>query len=370
MTQELFKSLRVGALELPNRITMAPMTRCRTTQPGDIPNAMMAEYYAQRASAGLIISEATQVSSQGQGYSFTPGIFTKEQVRGWKLVTDAIHEAGGRVFLQLWHVGRMSHASFHEDGQTVGPSALSPDAQIWMVDPKTGEGGMVDCPVPRALSADEIEAVIGDFRQGAENAIAAGFDGVEIHGANGYLIDQFLRRSSNVRSDQYGGSQENRIRLLREITQAVADVVGAERTGIRLSPYITQRNMADDEIIKVILKAAKALDDIGIGYIHLSEADWDDAPEIPDNFRYDLRATYGGKIIVAGKYTQQRGEEIIKAGLADLVAYGRPFIANPDLPARFAKNIPLSDFDGTTLFGGDQHGFSDYPAAASSEGAV
>ena len=363
MTNELFKSLQIGSLTLPNRVTMAPMTRCRTTQPGDIPNEMMAEYYAQRASAGIIISEATQISNQGQGYSFTPGIFTDEQIAGWKLVTNAIHKEGGRIFLQLWHVGRMSHASFHEDGQTVGPSALSPDAQIWMVDPNTGKGGMVDCPVPRALALDEIAAVVEDFRQGAANAIEAGFDGVEIHGANGYLIDEFLRRSSNIRTDQYGGTQENRIRLLREVTQAVADEVGAERTGIRLSPYITQRNMADDEIIEVILKAATELDKIGIGYIHLSEADWDDAPEIPEKFRHELRKVFSGKIIVCGKYSQQRGEEIIGAGLADLVAYGRPFIANPDLPARYKKGIKLSDFDGDTLFGGDKRGLSDYPAA-------
>ncbi|MEQ8778718.1 MAG: alkene reductase [Roseibium album] len=360
MSTSLFSTLKLGGLNLPNRIAVAPMTRARTTQPADIPNEMMAAYYSQRASAGLIVTEATQISPQGKGYSFTPGIFTKDQIEGWKLVTKAVHAAGGRIFLQLWHVGRMSHKSFHPDGKPVAPSALSPDAQVWIVDPETGDGGMVNCPVPRALSVEEIKDIVEDFRNGAKNAIDAGFDGVEIHGANGYLIDQFLRRSSNQRIDGYGGSQENRIRFLREVAQAVADEVGAERTGIRLSPYITQRNMADDEIIEVILKAAKTLEDIGIAYIHLSEADWDDAPIVPDKFRHDLRTAFSGSIVVAGKYTKGRGENILASGLADIVAYGRPFIANPDLPRRFAENLPLADFEPSTLFGGTHKGYSDY----------
>jgi N-ethylmaleimide reductase len=362
MTSTLFSSFKFGNAVAPNRIAMAPMTRSRTTQPGDIPNAVMAEYYAQRASAGLIITEATQISPQGQGYSFTPGIHSPAHIAGWKLVTDAVHRAGGRIFLQLWHVGRMSHASFHADGKPVAPSALSPDAKVWVVDPTTSQGNMVDSPIPRALEISEIPQVIEDFRKGAANAIAAGFDGVEIHGANGYLIDQFLRRSSNHRTDRYGGGQENRIRFLVEVAEAVVKEVGADRTGIRLSPFITQRNMADDEIIPTILKAAEALDRIGLAYIHLSEADWEDAPKIPEEFRHDLRATYSGAIIVAGKYTQQRGEDIVAKGLADLVAYGRPFIANPDLPRRFKEGLPLADFDGATLFGGDAKGYTTYPA--------
>ncbi|MEH6523554.1 alkene reductase [Sulfitobacter sp.] len=362
MTDALFQPLKMGTMTLPNRVTLAPMTRARTTQPGNVPNAMMAEYFAQRASAGLMITDATQISPQGQGYSFTPGIHSPEQIAGWKLVTNAVHKADGRIFLQLWHVGRMSHESFHADGLPVAPSALSPDAQVWVVDPETGLGGMVDCPMPRALSNSEIKDVIEDFRQGAANAIAAGFDGVEIHGANGYLIDEFLRTSSNHRTDEYGGSQENRIRFLQEVTQAVANEVGPERTGIRLSPYITQRNMADDEIIEVILKAAQELEKIGIVYIHLSEADWDDAPKVPEQFRHDLRAAYSGKIIVAGKYDKARGEQITSAGLADLVAYGRPFLANPDLANRYANDLPLADFDGATLFGGTEVGYTDYLA--------
>ena len=361
MTDKLFSSTSLGKLALPNRIAMSPMTRARTTQPGNIPNAMMAEYYAQRASAGLIITEATQISQQGQGYSFTPGIYTPEHIEGWKLVTDAVHEKGGSIFVQLWHVGRMSHESFHEDGQPVAPSALSPDAQVWVADPDTGKGGMADAPVPRALETGEIASVIDDYRRAAANAMAAGFDGVEIHGANGYLIDQFLRRSSNLRNDAYGGCQENRIRFLVEVSEAIAGEIGAGRTGVRLSPYITQRNMADDEIIEVILKAAKELERIGLVYIHLSEADWDDAPIVPDQFRHKLRTAYSGKIIVAGKYTKERGEKIIADGLADIIAFGRPFIANPDLPRRLKDNLPLADFDGATLFGGNEKGYSDYP---------
>ena len=361
MTQSLFSPASFGTITLPNRIAMSPMTRSRTTQPGNVPNVMMAEYYAQRASAGLIITEATQISQQGQGYSFTPGIYTQEHISGWKLVTNAVHKADGRIFLQLWHVGRMSHESFHEDGKPVAPSALSPDAQVWVVDSNTGVGSMVNSPIPRALETDEIASVVDDFRKAARNAIDAGFDGVEIHGANGYLIDEFLRHSSNHRTDKYGGSQENRIRFLVEVAQAVADEVGADKTGIRMSPFITQRNMADDEIIEVMLKAAKELDRIGLIYIHLSEADWDDAPQVPEQFRHDLRSVYSGNIIVAGKYTKERAEKIVTNGLADIVAFGRPFIANPDLPRRFEENLELSDFDGTTLFGGTEQGYSDYP---------
>lgn len=361
MTLKLFSPLTFGKGKLENRIVLSPMTRARTTQPGNIPNAIMADYYAQRASAGLIITEATQISNQGQGYSFTPGIHTIEHIEGWKLVTDAVHKKGGCIFLQLWHVGRMSHDSFHKDGKPVAPSAIAPDAQVWVVDPATAEGRMVNCPTPRALEEKEIKAIVNDFAIAAENAIQAGFDGVEIHGANGYLIDQFLRRTSNQRTDQYGGSQHNRIRFLKEVVNAVTNAVGNNRTGIRLSPFITERGMKDDEIIETILLAAKELDNIGLLYIHLSEADWDDAPTIPEQFRHDLREVYKGNIIVAGKYTRQRAEDILNKELVDLVAFGRPFIANPDLPRRFREALPLADFDAETLFGGSEKGYIDYP---------
>jgi len=362
MNDALFQPLQLGALSLPNRIAMAPMTRSRSSQPGDVPNALMAQYYAQRASAGLIVTEATQISRQGQGYSFTPGIYSDAQVDGWRGVTDAVHAAGGRIFLQLWHVGRMSHAVFQDGGLPVAPSALAPDAQVWIV--RDGVGSMVDCPTPRALRRDEIPGIVEDFRRGAANALRAGFDGVEIHGANGYLIDQFLRTTSNQRDDDYGGSIDNRTRLLREIAAAVAAEVGASRVGVRLAPFITARNMNCPEIIPTILHAAADLQRIGIGYIHLSEADWDDAPVVPDAFRHELRRAYAGRLIVAGRYDQSRAEAIVGSGLADLVAFGRPFIANPDLPARFRHGWPLAGFDGG-LFGGDAHGYTSYPTYAS-----
>lgn len=359
----LFQSMSLNSLAplaLPSRIVMAPMTRCRTTQPGDIPNALMAAYYAQRASAGLIISEATQISRQGQGYSFTPGIYSPAQIAGWRRVTDAVHQAGGRIFLQLWHVGRISHPVFHDGQPPVAPTALAPNAQVWIVG-EDGVGRMVDCPVPRALETVVIANIIDDFRRGAANAIAAGFDGVEIHGANGYLLDQFLRSTSNQRTDRYGGSIENRVRLLVEVAQAVAAEVGAGRTGIRLAPFITARGMACPEIIPAILETARQVNDLGIAYLHLSEADWDDAPQVPESFRHALRAAFKGALIVAGNYDAARGEAIVKSGLADLVAFGRPFIANPDFPARIAAGWPLAAFDGNTLFGGDERGYTDYP---------
>jgi N-ethylmaleimide reductase len=361
-TAPLFAPLTLGPLTLPNRMVMAPMTRARSTQPGDVPNAMMATYYAQRASAGLIVSEATQISRQGQGYSFTPGIYTEAQVQGWRRVTDAVHTAGGRMVLQLWHVGRMSHPSFHADGLPVAPSALSPEAKVWVVG-DDGVGRMVDSSVPRALSTAEIAGVIDDFRRAAANAMRAGFDGVEIHGANGYLIDQFLRTTSNHRTDAYGGTMDNRTRFAREVAAAVASEAGAERTGMRLAPFITQRNMNCPEIIPTMLHLARQLDTLGLAYIHLAEADWDDAPSIPDDFRQALRNAYSGRVIVAGKYTSERAQQILSSGMADLVAFGRAFIANPDLPARYAAGLPLAAFDPATLFGGTEHGYSDYSAA-------
>jgi len=358
MSDPLFRPLTLGALQLPNRIVMAPMTRCRSSQPGDVPNALMAQYYAQRAGAGLIVSEATQISRQGQGYSFTPGIYSAEQIDGWRRVTDAVHAAGGRIVLQLWHVGRMSHPLFHDGESPVAPSALAPDAQVWVV--RNGVGGMLDCPVPRALRREEIAGVVEDYRRAAANAVRAGFDGVEIHGANGYLIDQFLRTTSNRREDDYGGSTANRTRLLREIAAAVAGEVGAALVGVRLAPYITARNMNCPEIIPTILHAAAELQQIGVAYLHLAEADSDDAPVVPETFRSALRQAYAGRVVVAGRYDRARAEDLLARGLTDLVAFGRPFIANPDLPARLRHGWPLAAFDGG-LFGGDAQGYTSYP---------
>ena len=359
---KLFSSLTLGALELPSRIAMAPMTRCRADQPGNVPNAMMAEYYSQRAQAGLVVTEATQITPQGQGYSFTPGIHSAAQIDGWRKVTEAVHAKGGRIALQLWHVGRMSHESFHADGKPVAPSAIAPDATVWVADLATGEGGVVPCPVPRALETNEIAGIIEDYRQAAENAKTAGFDAVEIHGANGYLIDQFLRSTANHRTDRYGGSVDNRIRFAAEVAEAVAGLMGAERTGIRFSPFITQRGMNDLEAPATILALARKLSDLGLAYIHLAEADGADAPETPENFRRELRGAFSGAIIVAGGYSPSKAEGILEAGLADVVAFGRPFIANPDLPHRLAEDLPLAAFDPETLFGGTEKGYTDYPA--------
>lgn len=356
----LLAPLARRGLALPNRIVMAPMTRSRAAQPGNVPTALMAAYYAQRAGAGLIVSEATQISPQGQGYSHTPGIHSAAQINGWRKVTEAVHGAGGRMVLQLWHVGRMSHPVFHDGALPVAPSALAPDAQVWVVG-SDGTGRMVDCPTPRALETAEIADIVEDYRRAAGNAMAAGFDGVEIHGANGYLIDQFLRTTSNHRRDAYSGSTDNRLRFLDEIVQAVVAETGAARTGVRLAPFITARGMACPEIIDTILAAAARLDALGVGYLHLSEADWDDAPQIPDDFRHALRARFDGTLIVAGRYDADRAQAVLAAGLADAVAFGRPFIANPDLPARLAHGTALADFYPGTLFGGDARGYADYP---------
>jgi len=341
---------------------MAPMTRARSTQPGDIPNALNARYYAQRASAALIVSEATQISPQGKGYSFTPGIHSQEQIAGWRLITDAVHAAGGRIFLQLWHVGRISHPDFHNGELPVAPSAVPFEAKIWKVNPATGLGEMVDCPTPRALAKEEIHGIVNDFRIAARNAMDAGFDGVEIHGANGYLVDQFLRTTANTRTDEYGGSRENRLRFLKEVVSAVAEEVGAERTAIRLAPFLTARGMDCPDILPTILEATAFLQTLGIAYLHLVEADWEDAPQFTEAFRADIRVRFQRPIIVAGKYDLKRANWVIDQGYVDLVAFGRPFVANPDLPRRLLENLPLAEFAGDTLFGGDEHGYSDYPA--------
>lgn len=366
-SRHLFETSRVGSVETRSRIVMAPMTRSRSAQPGNIPTSMMAKYYQQRASAGLIITEATQISPQGQGYSWTPGIHSPEQISGWRLVTDAVHQVGGKIFSQLWHVGRMSHESFHADGKPVAPSALAPDAQVWVVG-EDGVGRMVDSPVPRELTHEDIGQVIADYRQAALNAIDAGFDGVEVHGGNGYLIDQFLRRSSNKRTDEYGGSLANRVRFAQEVLEAISDAIGADRTGIRLAPFITQRGMDDPQAIEAILALAGWCEQKGIAFIHLAEADWDDAPQVPYEFRETLRATFSGAIIVAGNYTQEKAEKFLAAGIVDLVAFGRPFVANPDFPRRLEENLPLASISNhAELFGGKEAGYTDYPVWSSDE---
>ncbi|MDN7182299.1 alkene reductase [Caballeronia sp. SEWSISQ10-4 2] len=370
LASPLFTPTVVAGHTLAHRIVMAPMTRARSTQPGDVPNALNALYYAQRANAALIVTEATQISPQGKGYSFTPGIYSPEQVAGWRLATDAVHAAGGRIFAQIWHVGRMSHPDFHNGQLPVAPSAVPFDGQIWKVDPATGVGAMMASPTPRALGRDEIAGVVADFRRAARNAMEAGFDGVEIHGANGYLIDQFLRTTSNLRTDEYGGSRENRLRFLKEVVNEVADEIGADRTAIRLAPFLTARGMNCPDILPTILEAAEFLQARGIAYLHLVEADWDDAPPFTEEFRQALRTRFTRPIIVAGKYDEARAKWVLSRGYADLVAFARPFVANPDFPRRLAEGLPLAAFDSSTLFGGDERGYTDYPALPEAEVSV
>ncbi len=363
MGTSLFTPVTVAGRQSAHRIVMAPMTRSRSTQPGDIPNSMNARYYAQRASAALIVTEASQISPQGKGYSFTPGIYSKEQIAGWRLVSNAVHAKGGRIFLQLWHVGRMSHPDFHNGELPVAPSAVPFEGSIWKVNTETGIGAMVPCPTPRALAKSEIKNIIEDFRKAARNAITAGFDGVEVHGANGYLVDQFLRTTSNTRTDEYGGSRENRLRFLKELVSAIAEEVGHERTAIRLAPFLTARGMACPDILPTILEAATFLNGLHIEHLHLVEADWDDAPVFTESFRKEIRSRFKGTIIVAGHYDLNKANWVLGNGYANLVAFGRPFIANPDLPCRLALGIPLAGFDSSTLFGGGEHGYTDYPNA-------
>jgi N-ethylmaleimide reductase len=362
--QKLFEKYNLNGIQLENRFLMAPMTRSRATQPGDIPNALMAEYYAQRSAAGIIITEATQVSLQGMGYAKTPGIYTKEQIEGWKLITNAVHHQGSKIFLQLWHVGRVSSSQVN-GLQPIAPSALrAQNTNVYIFDgAPNGDATFVPVEEPREMSTADIESVIEEFVQGAKNAIEAGFDGVEIHGANGYLIDQFLRSNSNKRTDEYGGNKENRIRLLIEITKAVALAVGKEKTGVRLSPFISFKDMNDAEILQTIMVAAAELNKLGIAYIHLCEADWDDAPQISDDFRIQLRDTFKNTIIATGNKTPDEAEKLLEENLVDLIGFGRNFLTNPDYPARVKQNLSLNEIsDNHTLFGGGTaRGYTDYP---------
>lgn len=365
----LFSPYTLGIHSLKNRIVMPPMTRSRSDA-GDIANELMAEYYSQRASAGLIVTEGTQISRQGQGYAWTPGIYTPAQVAGWKKVTAAVHEKGGLIFAQLWHVGRVSHTSLQEHGHApVAPSALIAEGVKVFVDiegkgPKGGAGSMIQHSAPRELTIPEIKAIVDDYATAARNAIAAGFDGVELHGANGYLIEQFMDSQTNLRTDEYGGSLENRLRFLKEVVTAVVAVAGKERVGVRQAPLTTLMGAVDDNPEETYIAAAGILNEIGVAYIHIAEADWDNAPVMPVAFKEAYREAFKGTLIYAGKYTKERAEEALENGWADLIAFGRPFIANPDLPFRLAQDIELNEPDRNTFFGGDAKGYTDYAVAA------
>lgn len=353
--RDLFTPVRLGRYELANRVVMAPLTRNRAGA-GNVPQAMHAEYYAQRASAGLVITEATQASPQGVGYPGTPGIHTAEQIAAWRRVTDAVHTEGGRIFLQIWHVGRISHPSMQPDhALPVAPSAIRPDGDAF-----TAEGPQ-RFVTPRALLRDEIPGIVASFRKGAANAIAAGFDGVEVHGANGYLLDQFLRDGSNRRTDRYGGSVENRARLLLEVADAVAEEIGADRVGVRLSPINSFNSMSDSDPDVTFGYVAHQLSERGLAYLHVVETDFAGSTAQNHYNRDALRDAYRGTYIANGGYDQARARLAIQTGAADLVSFGAPYIANPDLVERFALDAPLNAPDESTFYGGDERGYIDYP---------
>ncbi len=347
---DLFSPLTIGDVALNNRVIMAPLTRTRAGE-GNVPHALNATYYRQRASAGLIISEATQVTPEGQGYLYTPGIHTDEQVAGWKLVTNAVHEEGGKIYMQLWHVGRISHPDLQPNNQLpVSASAIKPEGYARTLN------GRMEFVTPRALETDEVTQVVQQYADGACRAKMAGFDGVEIHGANAYLIDQFLRDGSNQRTDRYGGSIENRTRFLREVTEAVVDVWGAGRVGVRLSPGRPSANMQDSDPAALFSHAASLLNEYGLSYLHLYETT-DEAREIT----HLIRERFTAPLIVNGGYDKQRANQVIAQGIADAVAFGKLFISNPDLPKRLQLDAPLTEPNPKTFYGRDGVGYTDYP---------
>ena len=354
----LFQPVRIGAVELANRVVMAPLTRNRADE-GNVPSALAAQYYAQRAGAGLIIAEATQVSAQAQGYWRTPGVHTPEQIAGWKRVTDAVHAAGGKIALQLWHVGRVSHVSLQPGGaQPVAPSAIRAATKTYI------EGGFAEVSEPRALETREIAGIVQDFAQAAANAIEAGFDAVEVHGANGYLIDQFLRDGSNQRTDEYGGSIENRTRFLSEVVQAVAQRIGADRVGLRLSPVTPANGIADSDPQPLFERAVERIAPLGLAFLHIIEGATGGPRDVAP-FDYEaLRRRFPGAWMVNNGYDRDMAIEAVASGNADLVAFGRPFIANPDLVRRLRDAAPLNKMDPATLYGGGAKGYTDYPALA------
>ncbi len=359
----LFDSFQLGDNLLQNRIIMAPLTRMRSQQPGNIPYHLNAEYYSQRASAGLIISEATQISQQGQGYPATPGIHSSEQVAGWKLITEAVHQKGGKMFLQLWHVGRISHSSHQLGGNLpVAPSAIKASGKVVTADWK-----QADYETPHALLLHEISALIMDYHKACENAQAAGFDGVEIHSANGYLLDQFLQDGTNKRNDEYGGSIEHRAKLLLEVMDVAISVWGKGRVGVRLSPYGTFNDMSDSDPVALFSYVLEQLNTRQIAYVHMIEPRstsaggndtlTSDAPCTAEIFR----KKFNGSFISAGGYTPENAKQTVAAGLADAIAFGRLFIANPDLPLRIKVGAELNKYNRATFYGGAEKGYTDYP---------
>lgn len=351
----LFEPLKAGAFLLPNRIVMAPLTRCRATADTRVPVPMMADYYRQRASTGLILSEATSVTPMGVGYPATPGIWSDEQVEGWKPITKAVHDAGGRILLQLWHVGRISDPLYLNGAQPVSASAIRPAGHVSLVRP------LKDFDTPRALDTDEIPGVVAAYKKGAENAKKAGFDGVEVHGANGYLLDQFLQDKTNQRSDKYGGSIENRARLMLEVVDAAAEVWGADRVGLHLAPRADSHDMGDSDLLKTFSYVAKETGKRGLAFLCAREAQKD------DSIGARLKEAFGGVYIANEGFSKESAEKAIADGIADAVAFGKSIIANPDLVERFKANAPLNEWDASTFYGGSEKGYTDYPFFTTAE---
>ena len=361
--KSLFEPYTLGSLTLSNKVVMAPLTRNRAGA-DFVPSEHAATYYSQRAAAGLLISEATQISQQGQGYQDTPGIYTAAQIAGWRTVTDAVHAKGGHIFLQLWHVGRVSHVDLQANGAApVAPSALQAATKVFV------NNSFADVSPPRALDIEELPGIVNDFRRAATNAIEAGFDGVEIHGANGYLLDQFLKDGANIRTDAYGGSVENRARLLLEVTAAVVDAIGAERTGIRISPVSPANGVSSSDPQQQFDYLVDQLDALGLVYLHVVEGATGGSRDVAPFDFGALRQRFKNTYIANNGYDLDLAISRLNDDKADLIAFGRPFIGNPDLVERLKRHAPLSAFDPTTLYGGGAAGYIDYPTLAESRSA-
>ncbi|MDX5420573.1 MAG: alkene reductase [Hymenobacteraceae bacterium] len=362
MSQPLLKPIKLNDLELKNRVIMAPMTRSRAANEGNVPNDLMVTYYTQRAGAGLIIAEGSQISKQAVGYINTPGMYSQEQVAGWRKITDAVHAEGGKIFAQLWHVGRMSHPDFHNGEYPVAPSAINPNAQAYTPQ------GFKNTVTPRALTIPEIKQIVQDYKAAAKNAMDAGFDGVEIHSSNGYLLHQFFNGTSNTRTDEYGGSKENRARILFEVIEAIQEVMPVERIGVRLNPSLHGifGMTLDEETIPTFDYIIEKLNNYNLSYLHLSEPfnDVSKVPHAEQNIAKRYRPIYKGNLIINAGFTQEKGNAVIEAGEADMVAFGVPFIANPDLPERFRQNEELQEADKNTFYTPGAEGYIDYPSLA------
>lgn len=351
---DLFSPVKLGSIAMSNRMVMAPLTRNRASMEG-VPQEINVTYYEQRASAGLIITEATPISPMGHGYPLLPGIYTDAQIAGWKKVTDAVHAKGGKIVIQLWHVGRISHPTLLNGATPVAPSAIKPAGKAFTFD------GLVDYVTPRALEANELPGIVADYVQAAKNALKAGFDGVEIHSANGYLLDQFLRDGSNQRTDSYGGSIENRARLLMEVTKAVVDAIGSDKVGLRLSPVNPFNDMKDSNPQAVFNYVTEQLNQFNLAYLHVVEGGIHGGG-VADPFDFAaMRKLCKSPYIANLSYDKARGNAAIASGHADAVAYGVPFISNPDLVERFRKDAPLNEADSSSFYGGTEKGYTDYP---------